>query len=327
MLHCSHLLLVDKVPDAVKTANKPYMETDVDTMFSRDISVRDGPQQGEGDWQSTPPVDVASLHRTTAIDNISSATYTSPSSIPHADHSEAARQNVPRTFLESDGTPEIERRHVPRTYRDESGTPEMERRHVPLTYRDESGTPEMERRHVPRTYRDESGTPEMERRHVPRTYRDESGTPEIERHHVPRTYRDESGTPEMERRHVPRTYRDESGTPEIERHHVPRTYDDGDKPLSSRGRYLPETEERHVPRTYNRTAPPFGSDMHSVRPGLTSVQIYESGTFMNGDTVPPAGHSKDQTGSSRWQPSQTSEWQDSVSYTNFSKCILLFLNN
>ena len=284
------MVVVDKpIKSAVKSSNKPYMETDVDTMESRDISVRDGAIQGEGDWQTPPPADSAGLRRTTAIDNISSATYNPSSSMPHTDHSESLHQVQP----------------------------EMGRQNATQTYRDGDGTLEMGHRHVPRTHRDDDRTSEIERQNVPRTHRDDDRTSEIERQNVPRMYRNDDGTSEIERQHVPRTYRDDDRTSEIERQHVPRTYRDDDKPAPPQGSYSPETERRHVPRTYNRTASPFGND---PRPRSALEQRYEPQGYMNGDSAPPAGRdlyrptSEDHMASSKWQPSQTQDWQNTVSY-------------
>ena len=101
------------------TNDKPYMETDIDTMQSYDISIRHGKDERQSNAADS------GLRRTTAINNISSATYNSSSSIQHADHGESlrrvqtekGRQHVPRSHTDSDRTGDIERQHGPRTYR------------------------------------------------------------------------------------------------------------------------------------------------------------------------------------------------------------------
>ena len=116
-------MVVEKKTTAVgkpdHTNDKPYMETDIDTMQSYDISIR----QGKDERQSHAAD--SGLRRTTAINNISSATYNSSSSLQHADRGESLHcvqtekecQNVPRSHADSDRTSDIERQHGPRTYR------------------------------------------------------------------------------------------------------------------------------------------------------------------------------------------------------------------
>ena len=121
------------------------METDIDTMQSYDISISHGTVQGKDERHAA---DGANLRRTTAINNISSATYHSSSSLQHADHGESlrhvqterGRQHVPRSHTDSDMTSDIDRQHVPRTYQNNDapqsphGSYSPDNRHAPRTY-------------------------------------------------------------------------------------------------------------------------------------------------------------------------------------------------